>query len=197
MINKEKFTLKIMLQKMGLTEQESILLIDKFEEYGFKYERIIKRKNIIYPMIDYFKKCDYSNKFMNKMISVAIKKYSAKKILNVDKVLKNNNYNIKERENIEFNNTEIFNQNKETLEKKLCYYNENNLKQIILKNPKGLVISLELSHARIELFKRKKLSLHANVSKLFEDNTKFKYDFGINSENLKRMYPLPEKYLKK
>ena len=197
MINKEKFTLKIMLQKMGLTEQESILLIDKFEEYGFKYERIIKRKNIIYPMIDYFKKGDYSNKFMNKMISVAIKKYSAKKVLNVDTVLINNNYNIKERENIEFNNTEIFNQNKETLEKKLCYYNENNLKQIILKNPKGLVISLELSHARIELFKRKKLSLYANVSKLFEDNTKFKYDFGINSENLKRMYPLPEKYLKK
>ena len=194
MTKKEEFIIKIMLQKMELTESESIALIETFNEYRLPYDRIIKRKMNIYPLINYLKKRGYPNDHMNKIIATAIKKYSSKKIININEVLVNNNYTNQEIQKIE-KNKEIFTQSIDTLQNKINYFDDNNLRELTIINSKGLIISLKLVHARIQLFKRKRISLNKENIKLFESDDRFKYDFGITSNDLREMYPLPEKYL--
>ena len=194
MTKKEEFIIKIMLQKMELTESESIALIETFNEYRLPYDRIIKRKMNIYPLIKYLKKRGYPNDHMNKIIATAIKKYSSKKIININEVLVNNNYTNQEIQKIE-KNKEIFTQSIDTLQNKINYFDDNNLRELTIINSKGLIISLKLVHARIQLFKRKRISLNKENIKLFESDDRFKYDFGITSNDLREMYPLPEKYL--
>lgn len=195
MTKKEEFIIKIMLQKMKLTERESIALINIFKEENLTYARIIKRKNNIQELANYYKKREYSNELMNSVIALSIKKYSASRIVEYDDLFIKHGYTKSECEQIEKNSGIIFSEGKNTLNNKLVYYNDQMLKDMIVLKPRVLKLSLEVAHARINLFKRKKLSLKGNINILFDGRENFKRYFGVTSEDLKRIYPLPEKYL--
>ena len=83
----------------------------------------------------------------------------------------------------------------ENIKEKLEFYQSIRLTDFILKDTKNLMQSIDLSYARWEFFKYKKISIdNENYRLLFRDQGYFKRVFGFSNQGLIKMYNY-DKYL--
>ncbi len=90
----------------------------------------------------------------------------------------------------------LFGLSMENIKQKINFYKSVNLENIILKDTRQLMQSVELSYARYRYLTIKGIKITKdNYGKLFYSQRSFKEIFGADNETLKRLYPF-EEYLK-
>ena len=77
----------------------------------------------------------------------------------------------------------------ENIMEKLGYYNEIGLHEIPIVNPKTLMQSISLTHARIKFYEEKGIEIeHTNYIKVFVGQKQFKKQYKITNEELIEKY---------
>ena len=194
MNKKEKFTLKILLQKYGVQEAASIFIVEELCNYQVDYKRAIATINDIIQVNTYFKDQRFSREDINNIIVKMLKKeIPAEKIIKIDQLFAKYNYSQEERGKIE---SMYFNMpsSKEILEKRLEFYKNFKLKSAVCDSPSHIARSIRKAYARIKYLATNFPNEPYSLSLLFSGDDVFKNAYEVETEILTQRYPLPTKY---
>lgn len=147
MTDKEKFVLNITFQRIGLSSKEAITLINTLESRNKTYGMLIEA---IRRLQDYFrneKKWD-SSAIKDLLKESRIYECSINKIKTIEDVFTKRDYSEKEQQQVARFYSPIFTYNAEYLDKKLLFYNDIKIKNILLEHPRNFLQGLKLTYAR-------------------------------------------------
>ena len=194
MQEQQRFIIRILLQKQGLTEAESIKIIRIIECSEIEYEKIINRLADIKEIYLYLNNQNYDQKIINQIIGEMLKKeILINKIESIDKICNNNNYTIKEKQKIMSKINVLYNKSISSIDNKLAFYNELEIKKEVLMYPSRINYPLNILYARMSYLKDiSKYEQYKN--RIYEKSQTFEKDFRITTEELICRYPLPDRY---
>lgn len=196
MTKRERFVLTLTLEKIGLGHSQANRVINLLNYRNNDYETIL---SAIEDIKKYFKSKDYSESSINTILTgPRIYECSIEKIQNVEKVFNKNHYSEQELEKVEASYPHIFCHQPAPLDKKLMYYNDISIKNIIIIRPRNLMQGLKLTYARHSFLSDNHLFQDNQKRVLFLDENAFTKKYGVNNRELLTAYPIKEeKYLVK
>ena len=197
MTKQERFVLTGMLYKCGVPAKQISKVLNYFEENRRVYGTMIKQ---IISLKDHFSDMGYDEESLSMIMSdCRLYDHSIKKIVSIEGVLEQRGYTKDEIRMVEVCSSNIFGHDRDTLDKKLLYYNDIDVKNLIVRNSKNLIQGLKLSYARVGYLKDKSaFDNDTERMRMFWTQDRFRDFFGISNESLINRYPIKEeKYLVK
>lgn len=193
MVEKDRLILSISLGKIGLDYKSIMKILNSSSIKCSKYSTITERIN---ELQNYFRQKDYSNESIKRILSdPRVYRTSLDKVINTEKVFKERLYTSSEIEKIEKGHPSIFCQELDSISMKLKFYNDIEIRNIIVDTPKNLIQRLELSYGRYSFLKDNKNLVDKNVMKsLFWKEKRFAEYYGCCNETIFSIYPLPDEY---
>lgn len=190
MIKRERFVLTITLQQKGLQSKIANRVVQLLNSRGKNYEQILQT---IEDIQDYFKNKDYQESSINNILTgPRIYECSLEKIKQLEQTFTNNDYSQAEIEIIEAGYPHVFCHQCEPLDKKLLFYNDIKIKNLILNHPRHLMQGLKLSYAR-HSFLTNNYSIERVQEHIFLEEKTFVEKYSISNQQLLTTYPIKDK----
>lgn len=188
MTSKEKLVLTIIFRKFGINAADVKKIIAKFEDRRITYNVIIQA---LPKLQDYFiGQRGFDKETFGKVVrTVRIFNTSIDKIKSIEKTLADNEYTEEEVKAIETVNPAVVCHEQDSLDRKLRFYNNIKVKNLIINNPCNLWQGLKVSYARHQYFVAKNYS-EEHLNNLFVSEEKFIDRYGIDNKVLLKTYPL-------
>lgn len=191
---KELFVLTITLKQFGLTPAEIKTIIDHFKYKGTKYELIIKA---VSKLQKHYANTDFDKGEFCRLIKIEdLYRRNIDAIIKREQVFRDNGYSDKEIDYIENVFSNVVGHRVGTLDAKLKFYNDINIKHLIVEQPYHLKQGIKLSYARHQ-FLIIKSTYEQEKSNLFVSETYFKSLYGVYDKVLLKKYPVDARYLVK
>lgn len=190
MTDREKHILHIIFMGKGLSPAGAHHLINVLETKGISYDKLLvslpRLNNIIY----YFQEKNYSALTINGILELSIANdVTADKIIQMTETFFHHHYSTKETEKIERIYPRIIKINSvATLDKKLTLYNDAEVKEDILENPRRIENPLNITYSRFAMLSGRKLSVKRGA--LFMSELQFKDNFGYWNQDLLEKFPI-------
>lgn len=197
MTKRERFVLTAVLCDCGVLRGDIPKILSYFEDTGRIYGTMLKQ---IESLRDHFLNRGYDKESLSKIMSdPRLYDHSVKKIINSEDVLRSNGYTDDEIKQVEVVGSSMFGHDKDTLDKKILFYNDVGIKNLIVRNSRNLIQGLSLSYARVHFLQdRNSFNNDAERMKTFCTRERFAYEFSISKELLLNRYPITEeRYLVK
>lgn len=196
MTKRERFVLTLTLEQIGLEPSVANRVVGILDYRMNDYESILNSIKVIQK---YFKDKKYKDSSINKILAgPRIYECNLDKIEKVESVLDKNDYSKPEIEIVETLYPHIFCHQPSPLDKKLMFYNDIKIKELIIHHPRNLMQGLKLTYARHKFLSNSLLFKEHSARTLFLDENAFVERYGINNQKLLTIYPIKEdKYLVK
>ena len=171
------------LQKLGYSIEDIIKMTTQYPQlYSFKENRIADTIKLLLSF-------SLPHPVVLKMLKISpqLIGYSSEKIQKNLQILNSMNYSKEKIMCIITLYPSILGISSDSLLKHLEFYQELNLEEIIFKNPRNLLQSIELTYARLCYFEEHDIPISSR--KLFMKKSEFERIYQITTEDLLALYP--------
>lgn len=196
MDDRAKFVINIMLQKLGIKSKDIDTLINHFETANRSYKTIIDAMTRLQDHFIIERKYDEAT-ICNILKDCSIYECSIDKIKTVEEIFEKRQYTFEEQKKVIGGYPSIFSYSADNIDKKVVYYNDIKIKNLMVNHSRHFIQGLDLTYAR-KHFLDTKMLFDERQKDLFLPEERFINIYGTEANNtkLKRRFPITEsKYL--